>query len=297
MFYRIPIDSPPYVSLAGHIRYREGWSGEYCHRDNILLYIRAGSFRYEFGDGEAYAVGAGCCHLIPAGTKYLVTVTSECEFYYIHFRTSRPLAPASEQEVIELAKRMKKSQLGSRLQRDYPDARPEEICVSQVVSVGPEPEKIHYRFSRCEETRNGTHELDRLRTENVFMSLLISLSDDSTSSLPKTSVHPESLTKITGYIGRNYTKPISLCDLAEEFGYSKQYIMRLFRLHLGTTVSDYVNSVKLRHALDLLRFTGMSVGEVAYSLGYSSGYYFSRVFREAFSMSPTEYRKTASWEI
>ena len=96
---------------------------------------------------------------------------------------------------------------------------------------------------------------------------------------------------MTAYVRDNISGELSLSALSERFGYSKQYIMRLFRTHLGTTVSEYVNSVRMRRALDLLRSTGMSVGEVAYSLGYSSGYYFSRVFRATFSMSPSEYVK------
>ncbi|MBO7376026.1 MAG: hypothetical protein J6V01_02880, partial [Clostridia bacterium] len=52
MFYRIPTDPRPEVSLTGHIRYREGWSDELCHRANVLLFIRSGTFRYEFEDGS-----------------------------------------------------------------------------------------------------------------------------------------------------------------------------------------------------------------------------------------------------
>ena len=164
--------------------------------------------------------------------------------------------------------------------------------MSDVTEVSGSLERTLYRFARIDETRHGTHELDRIRTANIFESLLITLSDDSTASLPRASVLPDSLTKILGFINKNYTRQITLSGLSLEFGYSKQYIIRLFREHLGTGTSDYVNSVKLRHAQDLLTFTGMSVSEVAYSLGYSSCYYFSRLFKKTFSMSPSEYRKT-----
>ncbi len=293
MFYRIPTDPRPEVSLTGHIRYREGWSDELCHRANVLLFVRSGTFKYEFEYGTEYEVGGGFCHLIPAGAGYRVTVKSDCDYYYIHFSTAEPVVPVTDEDVSGAMNRMKQVQLDSRQTRFYRDSKPGYLYISRVLGVEGSLEKIHYRFARCDETRHGTQELDRIRTANIFESLLITLADDSTAALPKASEQPDALTKITGFINRNYTREISLSTLSEEFGYSKQYIMRLFRENLGTRTSDYINSVKLRHALDLLTFTGMSVSEVAYSLGYSSCYYFSRLFRETFSMSPTEFRNTA----
>lgn len=291
MFYRLRISPEPEVSLVGHIRYRAGWSDSYRHRENILLYIRSGSFRYDFEDGRSYSVSGGGCHLIPAGSAYRVTVTDDCEFSYIHFALASPAEAAGEDEVAEEMTRLKKSQLASRLARNWPDPRPDTLYIPAMIDTGEEEEKIRYRFARIDETRNGTYELDRFRTANVFMGLLISLSAAGAARLSGFSEYPAALIRMTAYVRDNISGELSLSALSERFGYSKQYIMRLFRTHLGTTVSEYVNSVRMRRALDLLRSTGMSVGEVAYALGYSSGYYFSRVFRATFSMSPSEYVK------
>ena len=291
MFYRLRISPEPEVSLVGHIRYRAGWSDSYRHRENILLYIRSGSFRYDFEDGRSYSVSGGGCHMIPAGSAYRVTVTDDCEFSYIHFALASPAEAAGEDEVTEEMTRLKKSQLASRLARNWPDPRPDTLFVPALIDTGEDEEKIRYRFARIDETRNGTYELDRFRTANVFMGLLISLSAAGAARLSGFSEYPAALIRMTAYVRDNISGELSLSALSERFGYSKQYIMRLFRTHLGTTVSEYVNSVRMRRALDLLRSTGMSVGEVAYSLGYSSGYYFSRVFRATFSMSPSEYVK------
>lgn len=291
MYYRIQTDPRPEVSLVGHIRYRAGWSDSYRHRENILLFIRSGTFRYDFGDGSSYSVSGGGCHMIPAGKAYRVTVTEDCEFYYVHFALSRPAQEAADGEVADEMKRLKSCQLASRLARTWPDPAPDHIFIPSLIETGDDEEKIRYRFARIDETRNGTYELDRLRTANIFEGLLISLSAAGAARLSGHSEYPAALVRMTAYVRDNVSGELSLSALSGKFGYSKQYIMRLFRTHLGTTVSDYVNSVRMRRALDLLRSTGMSVGEVAYSLGYSSGYYFSRVFRATFSTSPSEYVK------
>ena len=176
MFYRLRISPEPEVSLVGHIRYRARWSDSYRHRENILLYIRSGSFRYDFEDGRSYSVSGGGCHMIPAGSAYRVTVTDDCEFSYIHFALASPAEAAGEDEVAEEMTRLKKGQLASRLARNWPDPRPDTLFVPALIDTGEDEEKIRYRFARIDETRNGTYELDRFRTANVFMGLLISLS-------------------------------------------------------------------------------------------------------------------------
>lgn len=293
MFYKLTVVPAPEVSLVGHIRYRAGWNGSYRHRENILLYIRSGGFRYDFEDGQSYSVSGGFCHMIPAGRAYRVTVTDDCEFYYIHFALASPAEEAGEDEVAEEMARLKKAQLESRLARGWPDPRPRALYLPALTDARDDEEKIRYRFARIDETRNGTYELDRFRTANIFEGLLISLSAAGAARLPGFSEYPASLIRITSYVRDNLSGDLSLSALSVKFGYSKQYVMRLFRTHLGTTVSDYVNSVRMRRALDLLRSTGMSIGEVAYSLGYSSGYYFSRVFKATFSISPSEYVRSS----
>ena len=67
--------------------------------------------------------------------------------------------------------------------------------------------------------------------------------------------------------------------------------MRLFREQFGMTVTHYINEVKLRKSLDLLTFHSLSVSEVAYAVGFSSLYYFDRVFKKTYALTPSEYQK------
>ena len=89
----------------------------------------------------------------------------------------------SNEDVAETMDRMKKNQLESRRTRFYRDREPDAFFVSDVTEVSGSLERTLYRFARIDETRHGTHELDRIRTANIFESLLITLSDDSTASI------------------------------------------------------------------------------------------------------------------
>ncbi|MCQ2428344.1 MAG: helix-turn-helix domain-containing protein [Clostridia bacterium] len=292
MIYRIPVGRLPDISMVGHLKYRNGWSADYCHRYNVIFYIHSGEFRYDFSDGKSYTVKAGCHHLIPKGVRYRVTAGDDCDFYYAHFYTDGDLVPVDGEEALEWLRKMKQDQEDAISCDVYPSAMPSVLFVADTIFHGDRGESIRYRFSRCEEYRYGHSPLDRLRLSHSFFNLLLTAASSTGSALLDAPKSPSTLTKITSYIGENYTKPISLAGLADEFGLSKQYIMRLFREQMGTTVSHYVNSLKLRKSLDLLRFTGLSISEVAYSLGYSSVYYFCRIFKKNYQITPSEYQRT-----
>jgi transcriptional regulator GlxA family with amidase domain len=79
-------------------------------------------------------------------------------------------------------------------------------------------------------------------------------------------------------------------DLARSAGVSVRQLERLFRLHLGTTIVSYYRQLRLNHARELLRRTGLSVGEIALASGFSSHSYFSRAFKAQFGFAPTARR-------
>ncbi len=291
MLYRLSVAPLPDVTMVGHIKYQHGWFCDYCHKMNVLIYVLSGNFIFDFADAHHVSVLSGAYIIIPAGTRYRVRAGDDCEFYYIHFSSPEPLAPVSDEQAMA-ALLSEISEQRRSLDGTYSTPYSRYIFLDSTQSLNERGETVRYRLSRCEEFRYGHDVLDRLRMINSFFNLLLTVSSTTSGHLLDTPHQSSTLLKLTRYIDENYTLPISLDDLAAHFGLSKQYIMRLFRTQLGTTVSRYVNTVKLRKSLDMLRLTGLSVAEIAYSLGYSSSYYFCRLFKQYFSLTPTEYQRS-----
>lgn len=88
-----------------------------------------------------------------------------------------------------------------------------------------------------------------------------------------------------------YHKNISLSALAARFSRSKSHISHLFKANCGMTLRAYLNSLKLRDALILLRETDLSVTEVALDSGFNDTSYFIYLFKKEFGISPLKYRK------
>lgn len=291
MLYRLSIAPLPDVTAVGHIKYQHGWFCDYCHKMNVLIYVLAGEFIFDLAEIGRVSVRSGAYILIPGGTSYRVRAGDDCEFYYIHFSAAEPLEPVDDEQALS-ALLSEVSEQRRALDGAYSVPYSRCIYLDRTRSLNERGEAVRYRLSRCEEYRYGHDALDRLRMINSFFNLLLTISSTTSGHLLDTPRQSSTLLKLTRYIDENYTLPISLDDLSDRFGLSKQYIMRLFRTQLGTTVSRYVNTVKLRKSLDMLRLTGLSVSEIAYSLGYSGSYYFCRLFKQYFSLTPTEYQRS-----
>ena len=62
----------------------------------------------------------------------------------------------------------------------------------------------------------------------------------------------------------------------------------------GRTTKEHITERRLLEAARLLRFTTLTVGEVAYRAGYSDQLYFSRAFRRRYDVAPSEYRRASA---
>lgn len=93
------------------------------------------------------------------------------------------------------------------------------------------------------------------------------------------------------FISNNYKEDISLTDVCEKMQMSNFYFCRLFKNTLKIGFTDYLNSVRIRHAEEMLSETDESILDIALENGFSSVSYFNRVFKAANKCSPSEYRK------
>lgn len=97
--------------------------------------------------------------------------------------------------------------------------------------------------------------------------------------------------KAVQYIEENYTKDISLAELARHVNLSESYLSYLFKKETGGGIVNYVSNLRLEMGKKLLKSTNLSVCEIAEKIGYSNVYYFSGAFKKNFGISPTEYQK------
>lgn len=93
------------------------------------------------------------------------------------------------------------------------------------------------------------------------------------------------------YIHEHFRDPISVDELARAAHVSRRACFRLFQENLHMTPVEYIRSIRLQQACQMLAKTDEPITQIAYSCGIGSGSYFGKVFREEFGCTPLEYRR------
>ncbi|CAH0528783.1 PocR ligand-binding domain-containing protein [Vibrio hippocampi] len=96
--------------------------------------------------------------------------------------------------------------------------------------------------------------------------------------------------KAIRYIERHYFEDLRLEDVAEYVYLSPHYFSKLFKKEVGVGFNHYLNSQRLIGAEKMLQYSDWSVSRIASNLGYSCSSYFCKVFKNAYGMTPQEFR-------
>ncbi|MBC8080864.1 MAG: response regulator [Gorillibacterium sp.] len=97
--------------------------------------------------------------------------------------------------------------------------------------------------------------------------------------------------QIENFIMINIENGVSLRNAADHFMFSPSYLGQLFKEQREETLINFIIRKRLEKACELLKDTSLKVYEVAYRLKYRNLNYFIRQFKDAFKMTPGEYRK------
>lgn len=140
-----------------------------------------------------------------------------------------------------------------------------------------------------EQSRKDT--LSELVSHNYLTDIITSiyLENDNQSS---NAMHvPEKFIKIRNYLDENYSSKLELETIARIFFISKYHLSREFKRYFGTTIGDYILKQRISKAKSLLRFSDLSIDEIASQCGFSDGGYFIKVFKNEEKTTPSKYRK------
>mgnify|MGYP001025361245 CR=1 FL=1 len=97
------------------------------------------------------------------------------------------------------------------------------------------------------------------------------------------------LEEVIQFMEAHICEQLKLSDICSEFSISRSSLQSLFHSEKDCGVIDYFNQMKIQRAKDIIREGTMNFTEIAYYLSYSSLPYFSRQFKAALGMSPSEY--------
>jgi YesN/AraC family two-component response regulator len=100
------------------------------------------------------------------------------------------------------------------------------------------------------------------------------------------------LNRIMEFINLNYSdNNLSVGIISEEFGLTVPYISKFFKKKVGKGLLDYIHSVRIEHAKELLKDENLQIKDVAERSGYYNTVAFIRVFKKFEGVPPGRYVK------
>jgi AraC-like DNA-binding protein len=168
------------------------------------------------------------------------------------------------------------------------------IAFNALVKKTLEQEEVHPFY-----TESNAQTFDRLieqaTTVPALRSVLIDLTEASCALVRDHSLkkYPAVLKNVITYAEFNFPEPLSLRDLAHRYSINPSYLSMLFRKHLGITMTEFINALRLDHAKGLLKNTALPIKEIAKASGFEDVNYFTRVFKKTEGTTPRDFRKTS----
>jgi len=235
-------------------------------RRNEAMY---GWLKTQFAGGAMLAaVGTGCCFLAEAGLLDGKSATTHWH-YLERFARDYP---------------------NVLLKRDYFITQAGSIfCAASVNALADVTvhliEHFYGRAVSSHVERNFSHEIRRPYDKYRYLE-----GDDLQHS-------DELIIEIQLWLQRHLNQTITIPGIATKFGLSTRTLARRFRAATGLSPLAYLQGQRIRTAKELLESTNLTIGEVAFRVGYHDQGHFSRLFARAMAVNPADYRKTVRAKV
>ena len=118
-----------------------------------------------------------------------------------------------------------------------------------------------------------------------FMSLL---TDNKTEEGKSENIYLETAIR---YIKANYHKELGVEQVASHIGISRKYLFAIFKKAHSVSVKEYITNYRIEKAKQFLLDKSLSIGNIAYSVGYKDQLTFSKMFKFKTGFSPSKFRE------
>ncbi|GAA3399484.1 AraC family transcriptional regulator [Paenibacillus hodogayensis] len=279
----------PYIRVALDHYLSPGWViRERALLDYELLYVMEGRLNVSLADGE-HVGKPGDLFLFKPGQHHTLTVVGSEPVrqphvhFDLHFRPDSPSVNVSFKPLAEMTAE-------------------ERSLIREDVCSGP-PFDLPTRFPLRNPTVFEHMLLDLIReyrlglpfgqtaAKGAFLRLWVYLLREHTwSRNSRLHANWERLMRVKQYIDHKPEQDMSLAALADIADLSPSYFLRAFSQAFGLSPIKYHQTVRIRKARDMIRFTSLPLTEIAEQVGFRSIHAFSRAFKRIDGISPSQHR-------
>ncbi|MFD1144657.1 AraC family transcriptional regulator [Larkinella insperata] len=259
-----------YPKAAFHDRERRKGSPQH-----ILIYCIQGEGWYFLND-QRYSVKPNQMFILPADQahRYGTDAQNPWTIYWLHFTGSR------SHHFLDFLRPGHDSPGHDGPGHDF-----------SPVTVSPQPERFQL-FDDILAHVEMSFNLDNVIYANSSLSRFLATFNNAVYN-PNPLTQPESdpISRTITFMKENLSKSLSLEELAQVAGMSASHYSAVFRTKVQSAPINFFTFLKIQEACRLLENTRYRIKEVAYQIGYSDPYHFSRVFSHVMGVSPRDFRQ------
>ena len=242
------------------------WSPSYSMPDYDLWYAMSGQGSISI-NGISYPVRKGCCFLLRPGDRIYASQDPDNRLLviYVHFLIENS---NDQGKTLDL--------------NDFP-----------VMTHFEEPYHIENYFHRMIEMKNAKENYLDEEFDYHMKLIFLQIKREQENSSKKDHLsqkHKYVLYKVMDQIQLQLGQPVNYEELAASVGLSRRYLSQLFKRYTDLSLKEYITRQRLERAKILLTESSMNVSQIAESLGYRDIYFFSKLFKKVYGVSPTRFR-------
>lgn len=149
-------------------------------------------------------------------------------------------------------------------------------------------ERTIWRILALHQKKDLTTELV---TANLIGDILTELLVQTVTNNQDTFLIPDYIKAMAKDMDKNFKSALSLAYFEEHYLRSRYHLTKEFKKYMGITVNEYLILTRLAHAKELLKYSELPVGEIAFEVGFSNVTHFINLFKAREETTPLAYRK------
>lgn len=252
--------------------------------ENVLILIKEGTLHitqagvnYELGPNQFLLLRANEGHY---GYK---PSTGKLSYLWVHFQVKDKMEVLTQEDFLKVLPEWTNENKKNNL---YIIPEHGEISLNQ---------RVPLLFNQLLDLSRQEMIYSNLITDYALSLLVMEISQEFIEMHNKiqNNISPN-IARIMEWIKANYYKPVTVTEIASEFGYNADYLSSLFKKTTNGTLMHYINKTRIGIAKSLMSNYDLSIKEVAYSCGFADEKYFMKTFKKLEGMTPSQYKKAFS---
>lgn len=246
---------PGIILLYGSRTVLKNWNFPNLGAPFWRIYYNSGEGASIIWRKKEIPIDPGYFYVISPDTEYGARLHKSCDHFFIHFQTAKPY----------------------------------DVCPDRIYNFKATSADLKMINDICELSKSFSenNKSISLRMYELCIRALRQVPDDDL----RKSYSDRRVIKAVGYIEQNLANPIANEDLAAPSGMNVNSFARLFREHTGLSPQAFIAQRRIQEACLLLRFSDLTIDEIAERTGFCDRYYFTRIFTGQRKISPAAFRK------